>query len=48
MVNWYPYPFINASVLTAEELLINVVVLTIAFIAVGVIFVFLNNLLRKK
>lgn len=47
IVGWYPYPFINASVLSVGELLMNVVLLTLAFVFVGSIFVFISNKMSK-
>ena len=38
-VNWYPYPFIDASARSASELVINIAVLVVVFIVIAVLLV---------
>jgi hypothetical protein len=38
-VRWYPYPFIDASALSASELVINITVLVVAFAVIAVLLV---------
>ncbi len=43
IVNWYPYPFIDASVLSVQQLVTNCIVVTLGFVAVTVLGVVINN-----
>jgi hypothetical protein len=38
-VNWYPYPFIDASARTPSELVINIAVLVVVFLVIAVLLV---------
>ncbi len=48
VVNWYPYPFIDASSLTTSQLIVNIVVITIGFVVLGFIYVWLDGVLRRR
>lgn len=48
MVDWYPYPFINASVLSLGQILMNSVALFVVFVVLGSIFTAVNNYFAKK
>lgn len=48
LVGWYPYPFIDASVLSPEKIILNSIGVGLIFIICGVIFVFLSKFLVKS
>ncbi len=47
IVDWYPYPFLDASALTASELTVNIVAITGGFIVLGVIYVLIDRWLAR-
>lgn len=47
MVDWYPYPFVDASVLSTGQLVMNVVAMGVFIIVVGYIFIFINKRFKK-
>jgi hypothetical protein len=47
IVDWYPYPFIDASALTTSELVWNIVGVTVGFVVLGVIFLLLDRWLAR-
>jgi hypothetical protein len=47
VVDWYPYPFIDASALTTSELIVNIVAVTAGFLVLGVIYVLLDRWLAR-
>lgn len=47
IVDWYPYPFVDASVLPAGELIVNVIVMTAGFAILGAIYVLLDRWLGR-
>ncbi len=48
MVDWYPYPFIDASVLSTSELIVNVIVLCVAFLVLGALLVLADRWLGRR
>lgn len=46
-VNWYPYPFINANLISYQQILLNSVGLFVAFVVTGAVFTAANNFLAK-
>lgn len=43
IVNWYPYPFLDASVISIGQVLINVLGITALFFVGAIVFVAVNN-----
>lgn len=48
LTGFYPYPFIDASVLPTGQLVINVAAVSVFFVIVGWTYVLLNNNLTKQ
>jgi hypothetical protein len=47
IVDWYPYPFIDASELATGELIVNILGLAVAFIGLAFLFVYLDRWLAR-
>lgn len=45
IVNWYPYPFIDASVHSVGQLAFNILGVTAAFVVIGLLFVGVDRLI---
>lgn len=48
MVDWYPYPFIDVSVLGINQVLVNSAFMTVFFLVVTFVYVLVNNRLKKN
>jgi len=48
IVNWYPYPFLNASILSYGQVIINIIVMLFVFLISGFVLVAINNKFEKK
>ena len=48
VVNWYPYPFLNASKLGYDKVTINIVVMLFVFLISGSALIAINNKFEKK
>ena len=48
IVNWYPYPFLNATVLGYEKVIINIIIMVFVFFLAGSSLIFINNKIIKK
>jgi len=46
--NWYPYPFIDATLLSYGQIAVNVVGLILVFFIIGGVFVLINNMMLGK
>lgn len=47
VTSWYPYPFIDESILGLQQVLVNAVLMTLFFIAIGTVYAFIDNKLKK-
>lgn len=47
-VNWYPYPFIDASTLTTSALVINIIVVAAAIVVLALAYLGLDQLLGRR
>lgn len=48
VVNWYPYPFLNAVKIGYGKVVLNIGVMLVVFLGAGLMFVFLTRSLRSK
>lgn len=48
VVNWYPYPFLNASKLGYGQVSINIIIMLFVFLISGSVLIAINNKFEKK
>lgn len=48
ITNFYPYPFVDGSELTAWELTVNIVAMSVFFLLMGALFTWINNKLAVR
>lgn len=48
LVNWYPYPFLNAAKLGYEKVVLNIGTMLVIFFVAGAILIVVNNKFVKK
>ena len=48
IVQWYPYPFLNAAKYGYEQVIFNVGIMLLVFFSAGAILIVVNNKVIKK
>lgn len=48
IVDWYPYPFLNAAKLGYDKVIINIITMLLVFLISGSVLIAINNKFEKK
>ncbi len=48
LINWYPYPFLNAAKLGYTKVLANISIMLIVFLVAGLILIFITQSIKNK
>jgi len=48
MIDWYPYPFLNASKFGYSKVFLNIAIMLVIFLVAGMILIFITRLIKGK